>query len=389
MPARFDTDKLDISFEAFRETDGEALFSVRGLTIVELQQTVPIISGVVVIPVVSSITSPPYIPPILISGGTTVGGIGGTGGGTPPPTGGGGGTGTGGGGSGGGSGTGGGSAPPPTTTDRPYILDGSGNVIDTTGLYTALQFQDEFTGSLNTSVWDTNHMNPYGGHNFDAQTYTDGGGIVRTVARLWPLVDGSLPNGGLTPSQFFRRELSTPGSFNMLRGYIEFHAKLLGGRGIFPGLWLFEDGGQREIDLMEAYGNGDGYFSNSSYQITDFTTTCWHVGGGVGDFKFNENNNKAKDLINGGNPLSPITGQFHTWGMHWDNSVLRFNYDGHTYLTVAHNGWYNVPMYPIFQLWFGTASGSGATAGTPTVQDTPQGTNNAFELDWIRVWGLI
>jgi beta-glucanase (GH16 family) len=284
--------------------------------------------------------------------------------------------------------------PPPTTT-RPFIVNASGNQIDTSTLYGGVVFEDDFTSALDTTKWNTHHFNPdYAIKNYDTTTYTDTSTnppTVRTVCRLWPARDAALDGGagGLTPNGFFRRDLSTPGAFSMLYGYIEWNAKLLKGQGIFPAMWLFNDGTQQEIDNLECYGLADGLYADANYNITDFTTTCWHVGGGVGDYILNPKNadgtpkTKAREFINGGPPFNPpISGHWHKYGMHWDNSNLIFYFDGKPYLTVPHNGWYNNPMYLLFQLWFGS------TAGSPTVANTPQGPTNAFELDWVRVWSL-
>ena len=277
-------------------------------------------------------------------------------------------------------------APAPSGAARPFLLDSGGNLVNTTSLYGNIAFRDEFDSVLNTSVWDLNHMNNYTMVNYDTTSYTDTSvspPVVRTVARLWPLVDSSLPNTNITPNQFFRREMSTPGSFNMLHGYVEWNGKLLKGKGIFPAFWLFNDGPNYpndEIDMMEAYGNGDGLYTDSSYNVTDFTTTVWQPGGGGPTNRLDYV--KGKDTNLG---LQRWGDAFHIWGMHWDSNTLIFYMDGREYHRTSCN--YNNPMYLLFQLWFG--NGPLSTSGIPDTNNTPQGQGNSFELDWVRVWTLL
>jgi uncharacterized protein (TIGR02217 family) len=88
VPARFDTDQFNSTFEGYRDSDGEALFSVSGLTIVEINQN-PITIPLTVISTIGGGVANP-----APSGGGTGGSTGGTGGNTGGSTGGTGGTST-------------------------------------------------------------------------------------------------------------------------------------------------------------------------------------------------------------------------------------------------------------------------------------------------------
>jgi beta-glucanase (GH16 family) len=287
--------------------------------------------------------------------------------------------------------SGGGTTPPPTA--RPYILDSAGNILDTTTTYGAITFADEFAGSnVNTNVWVQN-WHPSAKVNYDTTTYVDGGGVTRSVLRMWAQQDTSLPNftsgsGSDPQNQFYRNELSSVGAggFQMLTGFLEFRAKLARGKGLFPALWLFNNGpNQQEIDIMEAYGVNDGYYANAQYQFTDWTYTLWHQGGGIGDFTLN-GGEKWKDKLGGGFPSpTPFSGTWHTWGFHWDNTTVKLYFDGVLFSTYNHNGWYNQPMFIIIDGWYGYV---GQTAGVPDPVNTPQGSANAMEIDWVRVWSL-
>jgi uncharacterized protein (TIGR02217 family) len=80
VPARFDTDHFECAFEGYRDSDGEALYAISSLPIVEIQQQAPTTDGLLLIPkYVGELFPPPIITP-PITGGS---GTGGTGGGVP------------------------------------------------------------------------------------------------------------------------------------------------------------------------------------------------------------------------------------------------------------------------------------------------------------------
>lgn len=243
-----------------------------------------------------------------------------------------------------------------------------------------LVFEDHFNGlDINRSVWDAGHYNTdWISKNYDCITYTDGGGVQRSVLRIWPKYDASLdPNVIESKNGFGRRDISTGNmGFRQLYGYFEASMKLNSGLGVWPAFWLFNDTYKREIDIMEAYPGGGvaSGWSDSGLHPINYGVTTWEAAPLRGA-------DWASTLANA-KPTQRLDTGFHTYGVEWNSTTVTYYFDGDPILSHTHNGIMNQPMLIILDLWFGSASND------PVLGQTPEGTTNSFEVDWVRSWEL-
>lgn len=235
----------------------------------------------------------------------------------------------------------------------------------------SLVLEDHFEGSLNTALWNTAIW--YGDANNSPDTVTnwdhDNGG--NSLLRIWPALNGS--------SQFVQRTLTTRGKFTATYGYFEARIKAPIGRGCFPAFWLFDENDDsvrwREIDIFECYSGGDsGGWADGSLHPQRYGATV-HIGTSL--YNLNSYGPQKSDY---GTDLSAA---FHVYGCKWTGTDITFYFDGvqvGSPVTAEH---ITTPMYILLDLWFGSAS------GTPNTGETPQGSSNSLEVDYVRVWEAV
>jgi beta-glucanase (GH16 family) len=239
--------------------------------------------------------------------------------------------------------------PPPDPAGRvPYGQDAS--------QYT-LTFADEFDTELSTAVWNDYIW-------YEAPNPTKNYAVEDGVLKIWPQRDAS--------GNFFNRTLDTDGRFAQTYGYFEIEARLTRGKGTWPAFWLFNHIADRrpEIDILEAYPGGEGWgrMDSSGVHIPDtFAPTVWPAG--------NQGENHAGTKMH--QTGMDLSAGFHKYALKWEPNRQTFYFDGKEVLSV--NVSMGDPMYLLLDLWFGSAS------GTPD-DSTPQGKNNAFEVNYVRVW---
>lgn len=248
--------------------------------------------------------------------------------------------------------------PAPSSTPSatlPYITSG-----ESLSNYT-LTFSDEFnTGSgLDASKWNNAiwYETPKGPVNYDVNNNRNG------KLRIWPQSQGG---------KFYNRTIDTDRKFSQTYGYFEICAKLPRGVGPWPAFWLFNHEGDArpEIDIMEAYpgSQNKGYWSNSNNEPIGYGATVWH-----------DSNRNAGSQYFG--PFPPLSKSFNVYAVKWDSTGSTFYFNGvpRGYKIAA-----AMPsqMYILLSLWFGGESGKPSNGNTPT------GTGNAYEIDYVRVWRL-
>ena len=126
------------------------------------------------------------------------------------------------------------------------------------------------------------------------------GVVSLTVARA---PDSALPY--LHGLQYTAGILTTEKTSYQTYGYYEISAKVPGDKGLWPALWLLpEDNGPQEIDILEGVGDGGAYETAHSATLSGGAKTfpTWFP--------------------------QETDGQFHTYGLLWDQSYITWYLDG-------------------------------------------------------------
>jgi beta-glucanase (GH16 family) len=243
------------------------------------------------------------------------------------------------------------------STMTPYGLDAS--------RYT-LSFSEEFNGnSLNTNVWNDAIW-------YEQSDATQNYAVEDGKLKIWPQRNAS--------GNFVNRTIDTDGKFYQTYGYFEMEAKLPKGKGLWPAFWLFNhDRGDRpEIDIMEAYSGGGAAsgWSDSALNPTNYAANLWEdntQGRHLGETKMREHS-----PWQGGVRLDE---GFHKYGALVEPDGVTFFFDGKQMGSKFRTTFYNMRMYIILDLWFGSASGQPDNS-------TPTGKTNSYEVNYVRAWRM-
>lgn len=255
-------------------------------------------------------------------------------------------------------------------------------------LYGPIHFQDEFSGTaLNTLNWNDEIW--YGDNDGEAHTQQNYS-VTNGSLHIWPYQN---PSG-----KWMRRTIDTDGKQYLKYGFYEARMKLNQGYGTWPAFWIFNHvGDQRpEIDIMEAYPGGSvrpGAPAGSNWGTTDsvskplnFAATAHRtLGSTIGQRK----------RIEEGLGNSDLSADYHVYGCHWDSEGIQFYFDGQPMGSKLLTGGAltTYDMYFMLDLWYGTTSGDGQTAGDPNappsgVNQPVKGIGNSFIIDYFRCWPL-
>lgn len=218
-----------------------------------------------------------------------------------------------------------------------------------------LIFSDEFNdSSLNTAKW-VDHIY-YRGSDPNINYSVSSGSL-----NIWPA------------SNFVNRTIVTDGKFTFKYGYIEARMKLCRGKGTWPAFWLFNNATLSEIDIMEAYSGGtDGVWSAGGplWKPTAYATTLW-------DTPSRQVGHKTV-----WKPSTPLDDDYHIYGLLWEPDGITSYFDNVPIQSKWMTSAFSSPMYILFDIWYGSAS------GTPNAVETPTGSSNSFKIDFVRVWSL-
>ena len=252
-----------------------------------------------------------------------------------------------------------------------------GNEIDPPDGYT-LVWHDEFDGnSINPEKWE-HEVNGHGGGNQELQYYTardtnsfvrDGSLILQCLKEEYTGTDGT--------RAYTSARLRTRNTGDWTYGRFEIRAKLPGGRGTWPAIWMLPtvwnqgDGGwpdNGEIDIMEHVGYDPGIV-----HATVHTHTYNHV---MGTQK------------GGAMPVPNALTLFHNYALDWSPEKMDFYVDDMLYFTFQNEGtgWQVWPFDKAFHFVFNIAVG-GSWGGAQGVDDSifPQ----QMAIDFVRVFQKI
>ncbi len=245
---------------------------------------------------------------------------------------------------------------------------------------------DEFDGDgLDMSKWGKVEDN-YGGGNNEAQHYSvdekycyveDGKLHIAVYRDPFTSVDGKTQPYSSARIRSLQRGDWTYGRF-------EVRAKVPGGEGIWPAVWMLPSenvygiwAASGEIDILESKGN-----------YTDRTYGTIHYGG-----EWPNNTWTGTEYYL---PEGTFDDGFHTYAIEWYPDRIEWYVDGVKYQTLTQDEWYsaaapgdpNAPFDQDFHLIINVAVNGGFFNGTG--QDAGNLSNDAFpqvlEVDYVRVY---
>lgn len=246
----------------------------------------------------------------------------------------------------------------PAGTPSPVGIGGTWNIT----------FREEFdTATLNSAVWNDGIW--YGDDGADGTVNYDVNNGGNSMLRIWPALNGA--------GQFFNRTIDTDGKYYQKFGFFEARMKTPKGKGVFPAFWLFDHPGslRPEIDIAEWYGAGwpggtDTGWSTAAFEPNNYGASVHHLGvlASQGPYKLSDVAARQR-----------LDNSFHVYGCDWTLDYIDFYFDG---LMIKRVSPYpiDLQMYIMLDLWYGSA------AGTPNTTDTPLGSSNSFEIDYVRAW---
>lgn len=238
-----------------------------------------------------------------------------------------------------------------TVTDSVGSTSGSG---PTAGLSLA------FNGtSLDTSTWQTcywwvsagsgctNFGNPQEEEWYLASQDIFSGGAFHLVETQTP-TQGWTKSGAPETYPYRSGIVTTYSSFNFTYGYVQVTARIPGGTGTWPTLWLLpaNKAWPPEIDIMENWG--------SSNQIQ--CTVHWGT---------SSNPQQADQQVTSS---SDLTSGWHTYGLLWQRGSLTWYLDGKVVDTYTGSAVPNQPMYFLANLAIDGPATSGSSFDIQSVQ---------------------
>ena len=235
-----------------------------------------------------------------------------------------------------------------------------------------LVFAEEFNGnSIDSSKWNSSYRwGPNWTINNEQQYYVDtvnnpdfgyqpfefGGGKMSITAKRTPDALKSSANN----KSYLSGALTTFDKFKMKYGYVEMRAKMPGGQGLWPALWLLnqrDDGNRPEIDIMEFLGRD-----------VDTIYNVYHHYRGY--------NLRSTPSFEASGP--DYTADFHTFGVKWESGRIIWYVDGREVNRYENSDVSNEEMYLIVNLALGGAWGGNVDGSTPFPA--------RYTIDYIRAY---
>lgn len=225
----------------------------------------------------------------------------------------------------------------------------------------SLAFDPAFSGSsLDTGTWDTCYewfVPAKGCANFgnqvrDAWYLPSGvrvsGGALHLVATAKP-TRGQTKSGSPLTYPYTSGMVTTRKSFAFTYGYVQIEARIPGGTGTWPALWLLPKSGAwpPEIDIMENYGSAHSFN----------TTVFWSGASGVLDYS-RKIPRSSSDLTDG----------YHTYGLLWRPHSLTWYLDGKVVHKYTGSHVPRKPMYLLANLAIDGKAASGSTFSIRSVE---------------------
>jgi beta-glucanase (GH16 family) len=263
-----------------------------------------------------------------------------------------------------------------------------------------LVWSDEFEGDqLDETRW-THAADCGGGGNNERQCYVVSqdtvsvrDGLLRLTAikrRTRGLANPwAGPTGPMKTGDYASGKIVSQGKASWLYGRIEARARVPGGQGVWPAIWMMPEtnayGGwprSGEIDILETINLG---------------APCAACEGGrenriFGTIHFGKGSGEAHRQHSGPFPMPPSADGFHVYAVEWSPGQIDWFVDGVRYFRATAEDWkpvddkagpapFDQPFHLILNLAFGGAWPEGANA---------QGVDEAalpatMEVDWVRV----
>ncbi len=302
------------------------------------------------------------------------------------------------------AGCGGGSASgAPTSLSTPMPTPSTGAT--PTGEW-QLVWSDEFNApSLDTSRWNLIE-DCWGGGNNEQQCYTarpenvsvqNGMLVLRAHEESWtgaawpPHMASSQPDPNAQNTKpFTSGKVTTQGNASWRYGRIELRARLPQGQGTWPAFWMMPEGDvyggwplSGEIDIMEAV--------NLGVECAD----C-EAGGEnsvLGTLHFGDRPPGNVYLNRERSFPGVLDGEFHTYGVIWEEGRFTWTIDGEPFGTIEASEWWtaassdaNAPFDQEFHLIINLAIGGNWPENTNLRGVSTDGFPKQVEVDWVRVW---
>lgn len=263
-----------------------------------------------------------------------------------------------------------------------------------------LVWADEFDGAgLDLSKWSP-AVDCGGGGNNERQCYSDAPDIVTVrdgvlrltalkrpttaIANPWGPADGPMKTGAYASGKVL-----TQGKASWRYGRIEARARVPGGQGVWPAIWMMPEtsayGGwpkSGEIDILETINMG---------------APCAACEGGrenriFGTINFGKGPGADHRQHSGPFPMPPSADGFHVYAVEWSPGQIDWFVDGVRYFRATAQDWkpvdgaatpapFDQPFHLILNLAFGGAWPEGEGAGGVDEAALPA----MMEVDWVRV----
>lgn len=173
------------------------------------------------------------------------------------------------------------------------------------------------------------------------------GGVLHMVATASP-AQGWTRTGGSKVYPYRSGMVTTFSSFQFTYGYVQVVAKLPGGTGTWPALWLLPEteAWPPEIDIMENWGTA------SSFRAT------LHWATGSSDKQLGQTIATPANLTTG----------YHTYGLLWQPGSLTWYFDGTAVFSITGGNVPSQPMYFLADLAVDGAAASGSSFDLQSVK---------------------
>jgi beta-glucanase (GH16 family) len=271
-----------------------------------------------------------------------------------------------------------------------------------------LVWSDEFDGDrLDPAKW-SHDVDCWGGGNAERQCYTDrpansrvSGGLLLIEAHAGETRGPALPvHLRTTPEDaartvtlpFSSARLTTRGKAEWRYGRIEVRARLPGGQGSWPAIWMLPTvdhyggwAGSGEIDIMEAVNLGVPCETCPLKRENRVLGTL-HFGGA-----WPANVHKGSET-----ELPPSSDGFHVFGILWQPGRIDWTIDGKVHASQTPADWQtgvsapdagpDAPFDRPFHLILNLAIGGGLPEGRNAGGVDRKGFPRRMEVDWVRVW---
>ena len=268
-----------------------------------------------------------------------------------------------------------------------------------------LVWADEFEGTaIDRGKWGFD-VDCWGGGNEERQCYLDdprnasvADGTLTITARrerhtgpAFPPHMRTLPQNrdASATKEYTSARMVTRGKAAWKYGRIEVRAKLPGGQGVWPAIWMLPEenaygtwAASGEIDILEAVNLGVPCADCPGGRENTILGTL-HFGGKWPDNALASTEVHAPDVLDG----------FHTYGIVWVPGRIEWTYDGRVYASQTQDAWWSggskspeAPFDRKFHLILNLAVGGGLAEGRGLRGVDPAGFPKAMEVDWVRVW---